>query len=387
MSMVTELPEGTNSTTTGADGRYRLTGIGRERVVYLRIEGDAIEHTFLKILTRAKLNGLPPLAHGAMFEHVAAPTKPVRGIVKDRQTGKPLAGVTIVGQPVLETGTGEGAFTRSDEQGRFTLVGMPKARSYRLGASRVPYITGRKDVDDTPGLEPIQGNFELERALALRVRVIDGSTGRPVRAYVRYEIRRENPHVDDYPTWPRNVVGWDVNDEAGWVTTTVLPGPALIAVQATEGEFTRARLEERTGDDRFAGDLLIGQPLLLDTFHAVVPIHPDEKEPGSLTVTIALDPGRSTSGRVVGPDDRPLEGVTVAGLTAVKKVNDRTSDKLSDSNFTALGLEPDHPRTVLFFHTAKRLARAVILRGDEPQILRSGCDPHGPSKRHCPVSW
>lgn len=377
MSMVTELPEGPNSTTTGADGRFRLSGIGRERVLYLRIEGDAIEHTFLKVLTRAKLNGLPDHAHGAVFEHVAGPTKPIRGVVKDRQTGKPLAGVTIVGQPVLETGTGEGAFTRSDQQGRFTLVGMPKAGSYHLTASRVPYITGRSAVDDSPGLEPIRANFELERALGLRVRVIDRSTRRPVRAYVRYGIRRDNPHVDDYPSWPRNVVGWGVNDEAGWITTTVLPGPAFIAVQATEGEFTRARLEGKDGDERFAGDLITGQPLLLDTFHAVVPIHPDEKKPGSLTVTIALDPGQSTSGQVVGPDGRPLEGATAAGLKAVKKVNDHTSDKLSDSTFTALGLEPDHPRTVLFFHPAKRLGRAVILRGDEAGPVTVKLEPLG----------
>src|SRR5207244_2242186 len=39
--------------TTGADGRFRLTGVGRERVVHFHLEGPAIATESLKVVTRA----------------------------------------------------------------------------------------------------------------------------------------------------------------------------------------------------------------------------------------------------------------------------------------------------------------------------------------------
>src|SRR5262249_29218973 len=38
--------------TTDAQGRFRLTGVGRERLAVLRLEGEAIEHKVLHILCR-----------------------------------------------------------------------------------------------------------------------------------------------------------------------------------------------------------------------------------------------------------------------------------------------------------------------------------------------
>jgi RNA polymerase sigma factor (sigma-70 family) len=372
MTRLSVVPGVPGSVTTGADGRFRLARIGRERVVILRIEGPDIAQARLSVLTRPGLKGLPRHTHGATFNHVAGPTKPIRGVVKDKRTGKPLAGLFVGGQPDREDGPGEGVFTKTDAEGRFTLRGLPKAKSYSLSAGAVPYITGLKEVADTPGLEAIRVDFTLERALALRVRVTDRDTGRPVRAYVQYSIRRGNPSLDDYPSYPRNAVGWDMTDKSGWNTQTVLPGPGLIAVQAIEGEYTRAQLAETRGSHILHD--VIPSVLAVSSYHAVLPISPDEKDPKSLVLEVALDPGRSVSGRVVGPDGKPLAGATVAGLTAVKKVSERTSDKLPGSTFTARGLDPRHPRTLLFFHEKEKVGGVITLRGDErgPQTVRLG---------------
>ncbi|HEY8503245.1 MAG TPA: carboxypeptidase-like regulatory domain-containing protein, partial [Gemmataceae bacterium] len=152
--------------------------------------------------------------------------------------------------------------------------------------------------------------------------------------------------------------------------------PALIAVQAIEGEFTRARLGDEQSDSRLIGGL-VPVPLALDNFHAVVPVSPDANDPKSLTVEIALDPGRSVGGEVVDPDGKPLGGVTVAGLTAVKKTSDRATDTLAGPEFTAVGLEPEHPRTLVFLREEKRLAKAVTLRGDEKGPLTVRLEPLG----------
>jgi RNA polymerase sigma factor (sigma-70 family) len=364
------------SVTTDRDGRFRLAGLGQERVVGLAIEGPTIAHANLDVITRPGLKGLPARTHGADFAHIAGPTKPIRGTVKDRRTGKPVAGAHVGGQPALPDGIGAGVHTRTDAQGRFTLLGLPKAKSYHLGVGVPSYVSTSKTVADTPGLQAIQAAFEVERALSLRVRVIDRATGRPVRAYVQYAIRGSNPSLELYPTFQRNAVSWTVNDRDGWETLTVLPGPALIAVQALEGEFTRARLKDRHADSRFVGNL-VPTNLALDSYHAIVAINPQEKEPKSLVLTVELDPGRSVRGTVVGPDGKALEGVEVAGLIAVKKVADHDTDRLAGPSFTACGLEPAHPRTLVFLHGEKKLAAALTVRGDEREPLTVRLDRLG----------
>src|SRR5262249_29961642 len=77
---------------TGADGRFRIKGIGRERVVCLRVEGPTIATRQVRAMTRppATTRSAPP---GAPFTLLAVPTRPVVGLVRDKDTGKPLAGV------------------------------------------------------------------------------------------------------------------------------------------------------------------------------------------------------------------------------------------------------------------------------------------------------
>ena len=94
------------SVTTGADGRFQLRGIGGERVAYLTTSGPTIETKDVRVMTRpskmiqklhfARNPGSGHLTYyGQDFEHLAAPTKPIVGVVRDKITGKPLVDVTI----------------------------------------------------------------------------------------------------------------------------------------------------------------------------------------------------------------------------------------------------------------------------------------------------
>ena len=93
--------------TTGPDGRFRLDGVGRERVVMFTVAGPTIALT----RTFAMTKDVPPVRssnthiigprtmifHGARFDFAVEPCKPVIGTVRDLDTGAPLAGVRVNG--------------------------------------------------------------------------------------------------------------------------------------------------------------------------------------------------------------------------------------------------------------------------------------------------
>src|SRR4029077_8720840 len=59
--------------TTDKAGKFRLTGVGRERVVFVEVEGPGIESMQFNVLTRpgtAKVALESPLAYFAKFTHL-----------------------------------------------------------------------------------------------------------------------------------------------------------------------------------------------------------------------------------------------------------------------------------------------------------------------------
>src|SRR5262249_43909092 len=80
--------------TTDENGRFRLTGLGCERVVTLAIEGPAIGHTEITTFTRPPVE-LPQRSYGATFDFVAGAGRSIGGVVRDQATGQPVPGVKM----------------------------------------------------------------------------------------------------------------------------------------------------------------------------------------------------------------------------------------------------------------------------------------------------
>ena len=68
--------------------------------------------------------------HGATFDHAAAPTRPIEGTVRDKETGKPLAGVSIRSDRFAASiiSGRDHVRTISDAQGRYRLRGDARRR-------------------------------------------------------------------------------------------------------------------------------------------------------------------------------------------------------------------------------------------------------------------
>ena len=202
------LPGRPSSITTDGEGRFRLTGIGRDRIVEIAVEGPTIQGATITAMTRdAAAVSMPKDAfmartvYGARFDHLIGPGRALTGVVRDKRTGQPMAGVKVAGRE-------PGARTTTDAEGRDTLPGFPKAKSYELtvlAGHRPPYFVTCRVVSDTAGLDPLRADVECVPGIPMRLKLIDKETGRPPkRAEVSYWPLHPNPHTREVPGYVRD---------------------------------------------------------------------------------------------------------------------------------------------------------------------------------------
>jgi RNA polymerase sigma factor (sigma-70 family) len=363
------------STTTDKEGRFRLEGVGRERRVDLAIRGRGIEQRWVWVITRPGFKTGPGAAHGPSFDLLVGPGKELTGVVKDKRTGRPVAGARVTCQ------VGE---ARTDAKGRFRIEGLRKQPQYFGWATSPGYFQKMLEVKDTPGREPMHLDVEIQRGLYVEGRLRDRATGKPVSGVVDYFIRSDNPHLKDYAFSPGTGLGSGPAGPGGKFRILTFPGRGYLVVRADRNVYTRATLKGWDGAPLETAP----HGLFPYYYHAIVPIDPDEKKPASRKVEITLDPGRTTSGSVVGPDGKPVTGVIAFGLTAVPDPGAQTfprpdrfgpppPERLKDSTFTAVGLNPKEPRHLVFIHPEKKLGKVVRVRGDEKGPLVVKLQPLG----------
>jgi hypothetical protein len=367
--------------------------MGRDRDVQLSLLGPTIaaKEGTLYVRTRSAepvhklLNPrFPDLGkisyYGATSDIVAAPTKPISGIVRDKDTGKPLAGVTIQSDQMAGSGTLVQDFLRttSDAEGRYRLVGMPKGKGNKIVAAvpaGQPYFRSEKNVPDTLGLDTVPVDFALKRGVWIRGRVTDKVTGKPVRACVRYGIFfLNNPHWRDVPGYDGSATV--VTGADGSFAVLGLPGRGLLAVKAEEDRFLPSIGADKIpmADKMVTNFELIESdpPFVSAEYHAFVQVNPAE-DAKDVACDVVLDPGQSVQGTIVGPDDKPLSGVRMMDLKLVW-TNPRP---LTSPHFTATVQDPRNPRWLYFHHREKQLGAAVLVRGDEEKPLTVRLKPCG----------
>jgi RNA polymerase sigma factor (sigma-70 family) len=234
--------------TTDKQGRFRLTGIGANRVVSLRLGGPGLAAATIVARTqrgsRLDMNmggWFAPDPHGcfgAAFALSAGPARPIIGVVRDADTGRPVpgavvqshrfAGSGIHGIPLLRT--------RADAGGRYRLDGMPAGKGNALlarGAGDQPYLASVAEVDTSAGDGPAELELKVKRGLWAEGQVTDAATGRPLAANIEYFCLFRNPHggaVHGFDGASLGATGYHT-DAAGRFRVPVLPGPGVVAAQ------------------------------------------------------------------------------------------------------------------------------------------------------------
>jgi RNA polymerase sigma factor (sigma-70 family) len=361
---------------TDKEGRFTLTGVGRDRVVVLHVEGPTIEHKVVKVRTRAG---------EAQVEVIAGPTKPIEGTVRAKDTGKPLAGVVIYGG---EEAHHRGVRAVTDKHGRYRLVGLSKASRYEVKVylpGDLPYLGTLARLEDSEGLKPIKADFELRRGVEVRFRLIDKQTGKPVRASVQYTPLQSNPFYREaelHPGWIPTRVWRRIHtaDQDGVFHLVAYPGPGLITalVQGT-GAYLPARISA-ADRKKASGDPMLGFAEISQGYRVIDTTKTDKP----LAFDIELDTGRKLKGTLLGPDGKPVTGATAHGLN-YHPMNRRNAaylpsydDRLlKKAAFTVLRLQAGTPRTVSFVHKERKLVGHVVLSGKEKGRIKVRLQPWG----------
>jgi RNA polymerase sigma factor (sigma-70 family) len=347
--------------TTDAAGRFRLTGIGRERLTIVRLEGPTIASEYLHIRTRpgeaiqvGELEADPEYGtpridvtyYGSSFRHVAAPTRPVVGVVRDKDTKKPLAGVTVRSEKLAHNPVHGIHITETvtDAQGRYRLSGLPKGAGNKIGIvppRDLPYVAPVLEVPDNFGPDAVTVDVELKRAVWIEGKLTDKATGKPLPGYhLMYLVTNRNPKTGDYAGFFGGMNSSVTTNEDGSYRIIGLPGPGVITVfQNHKEDYLYGA--EREDEDGLKEDFgYVPQ----SNFAAFVRIDP-AKGSESVRRDIALVRGWTFTGKLLGPDDRPLVGAVMGGSSEVMKT----------AEFTVRRFNPLRPRPVFFRHPGKGL--------------------------------
>src|SRR5262249_29601718 len=220
---------------------------------------------------------------------------------------------------------------------------------------------------DVPGLEPITVDQSMTRGVTLTGRITDKVTGKPIPgASVRYvplagnKAARALAAANSQPAQ----AGIGVSPD-GRFRATVLPGPGVILAQRSSRDermaYTQVYMQPEEKKCAYLnqldelGEAFSGydgriEPLFYISAYAIVnPADGDD----TASVELQFDPGKTTNGRVVGPDGQPMEGVVAYGLEATFS----TPVLLPGARLTAAGPDPKHPPTIALPHGEKKLTR------------------------------
>ena len=175
--------------TTDSEGRFRITGVGRDRAVYLRVTGAGLQKSGFSVLTRddvaaftlaarAKYSGLRLFGPLVTFE--APPGRTVAGVVKDAVTGAPVAGLDLTYCTYSPNGLYLNATT--DAKGRYRIFRPDAGASVvvftRGDANR--YLPTMRRLDDANRLGEIVADLDLPRGVVVSGRVLETGTNRPI---------------------------------------------------------------------------------------------------------------------------------------------------------------------------------------------------------------
>jgi RNA polymerase sigma factor (sigma-70 family) len=398
---------------TDAEGRFALHGAGAERLVSLRFSGAGIADTVSWIINREGFDpkcyneathrnvpsnfGSAPkwTLYGPNVSIVAEAEKPIRGVVKDADSGK--------GRPhvLVHLTASEGGFpldvmlqAKTDSRGRYEIHGAHKAKKYLLEVvadTSAGYMDSQIWADDTPGYEPIIVDIPAKKGVIITGKVIDQATGKSVPGFVQTGVLFKNPFAKAYPEFNSSRLGqFDYTAEDDTFRIVTLPGPVLLMGGLAYGRmpgglvemmkykpvlpdpkypqyFTKDLKGFNLGYQDFRGGVVVVEgnaSMVLDIKPGVEVVKQD----------ILLQRANALPMKIQDAEGRPLAGVWVKGISSERW---RDAVRIENDSGSVYHLEAGKPRLLVFYHPERKLAASLTLNGDEKAPVTVKLGPAG----------
>jgi hypothetical protein len=367
-------------TTTAPDGRFTLRDIGRERLADLLIEGPTIRTLEASVMTRKGEAVRVPIFgrrkeerykvyHPARLDLTAPPSRPIEGVVCDRDTGAPIPGVAIRSYRLADLELWNNSLIKAttDAAGRFRMTGMPLGKGNEVVLAPPgdqPYLASRRKLDELTAAGPLRVEFTLKRGVWIEGRVTDKFTGKPAFSMIRYAAAKDNPYLAEAPGFSELETNGDYTDiivtrPDGTYRIAALPGRGVLAAQ---NDFTiYAPVDDGSGslsDSRnYVPHIYQGEPF------AAVDIQPGRPAP---RCDLALSRARTVDVTVLDPEGRPVSGTYVNGQWPIHG----WFRPLESARFRVWGLIPPKPPTLAGFLKARDLdAMASLVLSEKPRLV------------------
>ncbi len=374
---------------TDADGRFRVADIGVERVAVLIVKGSTVATTTLHATTRPgqgvqavredRMTSVPYSFRPARFEQLIPPTRPITGVITDTAAGRPLAGWRVQGSAAGDPGdVRDDVEASSDAQGRYSLIGLAVAKSYRLSFTPPigqPYLpAGFRKVEAPAGDGPVTQDLAARRGVVVRGRVTERQTGAPVTGSLNALAFRSNPHLGDFAGYAESqsyMLVYRYTDAEGRYEVVVPPGPGIIGFRANDGGRYRGGqgAEAIAGlDPKWKWFPTVGREMFPRNYHVLAGVDP-RPETEALTLDLQVDADRSIDLAVEDPEGRPLGGVEVDGLDDFVGSVFRWQES---ATVPLRAFAPGSSRRVTVRHPGRKLVGSMIVSANaaSPQTLR-----------------
>jgi hypothetical protein len=397
------LPGVTAETVTDADGRFRISGLGQDRLVDLKITAPGVVDTYLRVMTRdapdvvidRDSDGYPSRATlGAGFTLRLRRGRTISGVVRDRDTRQPIPGIWVGPGGDAFNGLRTGTYpTVTDAEGRFTISGIdPQIAGMDILAvpsPGQPYVIAKAEAAG-----PSEAVIECPRGIPFRLYVVD-DVGAPVDAEVEYEPVMPNAHLDGLlrgaayhsgiPPYGNRSLNRAAKKEKGVYEGFVIPGPGAVLVKTpSRPDFRPAHVDPKAffapGKADWTAQERISTYGTQDTlmipyggvnqayFAAIVLVNPPVgSKPLQLSTTVFRDSPRQVT--LLDPDGKPVVGCQSQGMTEFPW---DFETRLRTSTFPITKLHPDHGRRITFVKEDRKLIGFLLARGDSvaPSIVR-----------------
>lgn len=329
--------------TTDANGRFTVTGIGRNVNVGFHVRDDRFASEGFRVNTDDH-DGPKTITE------VVRPAMLIEGRVLADDTGQPIP------HALVEVGLtmGGGSRFRADDLGRFKAHVQP-AKSYRVQAfppEGQPYLIAQAELAWTKGVVRKEIDVKVPRGIVIRGQVIDATSNRALpEASVQY-----------IPTGNQNAraSGWQTivaSDKDGRYQITVPAGRGHLFVFGPTSDY----ILKAIGSRALSGD----QPGGVRKYaHEIIPYEVKAGEqPHELIAK--LRPGKTVTGRVLGPDDQTVEDAMIVTTLHIEHFHLIWRGDLTlharDGLFELHGLDPEKPARVSFLDSRHEWGATVEL--------------------------